>query len=46
LKTDPHPLPRYRVIETLKNSPEFARAFDCEDGDPMVRPAAVRCKLW
>jgi putative endopeptidase len=46
LKTDPHPLPRYRVIETLKNVPEFAKAFNCKEGDPMVRPAAVRCKLW
>jgi predicted metalloendopeptidase len=46
LKTDPHPLPRYRVIETLKNVPEFARAFNCKDGDPMVRPVAERCKLW
>jgi putative endopeptidase len=46
LKTDPHPLPRYRVIETLKNVPEFARAFNCKEGDPMVRPAAERCKLW
>ncbi len=46
LKTDPHPLPRYRVIETLKNVPEFAKAFNCKDGDPMVRPAAIRCKLW
>ena len=46
LKTDPHPLPKYRVIETLKNVPEFASAFNCKEGDPMVRPAAVRCKLW
>lgn len=46
LKTDPHPLPRYRIIETLKNVPEFAKAFDCKDGDPMVRPVAERCKLW
>ena len=46
LKTDPHPLPRYRIIETLKNVPEFAKAFGCKEGDPMVRPAAVRCKLW
>ena len=46
LKTDPHPLPRYRIIETLKNVPEFAKAFDCKEGDPMVRPAAMRCKLW
>jgi putative endopeptidase len=46
LKTDPHPLPRYRVIETLKNVPEFARAFNCKEGDPMVRPVAERCKLW
>jgi predicted metalloendopeptidase len=46
LQTDPHPLPQYRVIETLKNVPEFAQAFGCHEGDPMVRPAAQRCRLW
>lgn len=46
LQTDPHPLPKYRVLETLKNVPEFAQAFGCHEGDPMVRPAAQRCKLW
>ena len=46
LQTDPHPLPRYRVMETLKNVPEFAAAFGCREGDPMVRPAAQRCRLW
>jgi len=33
-------------IGDVKNVPEFARAFDCKEGDPMVRPAAERCKLW
>jgi len=46
LQTDPHPLPKYRIVETLKNVPEFARAFDCQEGDPMVRPAGQRCRLW
>ena len=46
LQTDPHPLPKYRVIETLKNVPEFAQAFDCHERDAMVKPADQRCKLW
>jgi predicted metalloendopeptidase len=46
LQTDPHPLPKYRVIETLKNVPEFAQAFGCHEGDAMVKPADQRCKLW
>ena len=46
LATNPHPLPKYRAIATLRNMPEFQRAFQCKDGDEMVRPAADRCKLW
>ena len=46
LKTDPHPLPKYRVNETLRNVPEFHKAFNCPDGTPMVRPAAQRCRFW
>ena len=29
LKADPHPVPKYRVIGPLSNSPEFQRAFAC-----------------
>ncbi len=46
LQTDPHPVPRSRVLETLKNMPEFHKAFGCTPGDPMVRPPEKRCKLW
>jgi predicted metalloendopeptidase len=46
LATDPRPLPKYRVNATLQKMPEFYAAFQCRDGDPMVRPAAEQCKLW
>jgi predicted metalloendopeptidase len=42
---DPHPLPRFRVTGVVQNMPEFAAAFDCQAGDPMV-PAGARCKIW
>jgi putative endopeptidase len=43
---NPHPLPRFRATAPLTNMPEFAAAFSCQAGDPMVRPAADRCKIW
>ena len=46
LKTDPHPLGKYRANETLKNMPEFMEAFKCQLGDAMTRPVDQRCKLW
>jgi putative endopeptidase len=44
--TDPHPLPRFRVLGTLANMPAFAKAFSCAAGDPMVRAAKDQCKIW
>jgi endothelin-converting enzyme/putative endopeptidase len=44
--TDPHAPPRFRVNGPLSNLPEFAAAFECEEGSPMVRPAAARCEVW
>ena len=41
---DPHPIAQYRVIGPLSNMPEFATAFGCKAGDPMVR--ATRCEVW
>ena len=38
LATDPHPLAKYRVNATLQNMPEFHQAFNCKQGDAMVRP--------
>uniref|UniRef100_A0A4W6F2I3 endothelin-converting enzyme 1 n=1 Tax=Lates calcarifer TaxID=8187 RepID=A0A4W6F2I3_LATCA len=44
LVTDPHSPPRYRVIGTLANSPDFSRHFNCPAGTPMNtgRP----CEVW
>jgi putative endopeptidase len=44
--TDPHPLSRFRVNGPLSNIPEFATAFQCKVGDPMVRPPEKRCQIW
>ena len=42
--TDPHSPPRWRVNGPLSNLPEFAEAFRCNVGDPMVR--SDRCQVW
>ncbi len=46
ITTDPHPNDYYRINGTVANLPEFATAFFCKMNDPMVRPAANRCKIW
>jgi len=46
LNTNPHPVAKYRANVTLQNIPEFQEAFHCAAGDPMVKPAGERCKLW
>ena len=46
VKTNPHPLGRFRAIGPLSNMPEFEKTFGCKDGDSMVRPAEVRCRIW
>ncbi|MEA2205654.1 MAG: putative endopeptidase [Blastocatellia bacterium] len=43
---DPHPLPKFRVNGPLSNLPQFAAAFQCKAGDPMVRPESDRCAIW
>jgi endothelin-converting enzyme/putative endopeptidase len=43
---DPHPIGKFRVIGPLSNLPEFAKAFGCKPGQPMVRPEAERCDVW
>lgn len=37
VQTDPHAPSLFRVIGPLQNMPEFADAFGCQPGDPMVR---------
>jgi len=44
--TDSHPLGRFRVNGPLSNMPLFAQAFQCKDGDAMVRPPDKRCQIW
>ena len=45
-QADPHPLDRFRVNGPLSNMPEFAAAYQCKAGDPMVRPDKDRCQVW
>jgi len=44
--TDPHALPHWRVVGVLMNLPEFARAFGCGSGDPMVIAPGKRAEVW
>ncbi len=46
LQTDVHSPDEWRVIGPLSNMPEFAQAFDCHAGDPMVRPDSLRGAIW
>ena len=43
---DPHPLAKFRVDGPLSNMPQFAAAFQCKDGDAMVRAEKDRCVIW
>jgi putative endopeptidase len=43
---DPHPIAQYRVIGPVSNMTEFATAFSCKAGAPMVRAPADRCVVW
>jgi putative endopeptidase len=46
IATDPHSPGRFRVNGPLANMPEFATAFGCKEGDPMVRTASMRARIW
>jgi len=43
-QTDPHSHPKYRVNGVVANMPEFAQAFGCKEGSPMIRANA--CRVW
>jgi putative endopeptidase len=45
-RQDPHPLNKFRVNGPLSNLPQFAAAFQCKEGDAMVRPEKDRCVIW
>ncbi|HSN21837.1 MAG TPA: M13 family metallopeptidase, partial [Usitatibacter sp.] len=42
--TDPHSPPKYRVNGLVVNMAEFAKAFACKPGQPMV--SGKRCRVW
>ena len=42
--TDPHSPGKYRVNGLVANMPEFAKAFTCKAGQPMVREKV--CRVW
>jgi putative endopeptidase len=44
--TDPHSPPKYRVNGVVVNMPEFAEAFSCKPGQPMVKAKEKLCKVW
>ena len=46
MQSDPHPVAKFRVLGPLSNRPEFAKAFSCKAGAPMVRPEDKRCVVW
>ena len=46
VSTNPHSPPKFRVNGPLSNLPEFAHAFQCKEGSPMVRSKEKRCEIW
>jgi putative endopeptidase len=46
IATDPHSPGQFRVNGPLSNMPEFAKAFGCKEGDPMVRSQDMRARIW
>ena len=46
VKTNPHAPAYWRTNGPLSNMPQFAKAFGCKEGDPMVRAAGVIPTIW
>ena len=44
VRTDPHSPGQFRVIGVVQNTPEFANAFGCTQGQPMV--SSNGCRVW
>ena len=45
-QTDPHSPAEYRINGVVVNMPEFAKAFSCQVGQPMVNRPDKVCKVW
>ncbi|MFZ0455804.1 MAG: M13 family metallopeptidase [Ignavibacteriaceae bacterium] len=46
IKTDPHSPDRFRVNGPFSNMPEFWKAFNVKEGEPMRAPAVKLVKIW
>jgi putative endopeptidase len=46
LNADPHAPAKFRAIAAPSNMPQFAQAFECKSGDPMVRGGDTQVKIW
>lgn len=44
--TSPHSPGQYRINGVVVNMPEYAAAFACKPGQPMVKPAEQVCRVW
>jgi endothelin-converting enzyme/putative endopeptidase len=44
--TDPHSPSKYRINGVVVNMPNFATAFSCKAGQPMVNPPEKLCRVW
>ena len=45
-QVDPHSPAQYRINGVVVNMPEFAKAFSCKAGQPMVNPPEKVCRVW
>jgi putative endopeptidase len=43
-QSNPHSTPKYRVNGVVSNMPEFQKAFNCKQGQAMMRANA--CRVW
>jgi putative endopeptidase len=46
VNTNPHSPGHWRANGPVSNLPQFAQAFGCKEGDPMVRRAEDRALIW
>lgn len=45
-KVNPHSPAKYRINGVVVNMPEFAAAFQCKPGQPMVKKPEEVCRIW
>lgn len=45
-KLNPHSPAQYRINGVVVNMPDFAAAFQCKPGQPMVKEPAKVCRVW